>query len=249
MPRAFVGFILFMLFTAAQAGAQSPAPAPTFADRWGVIASVVPQWSVPGGNSPVAKLAQLSLDSADLGMDLKASDFRIGVARGGYLRGEWGLSLVRRSFANGGKQGAIASDCSPSGGCAPYGVEYTYNNTSLTGLEASKFVPFGTIARRVQIGGDVAIGVGWYRGMVTRREAETTFVFQGAGPAVPVTTFDTTQVPATQVSKLDPTLLGRLEIAGAVIVTPNAKVRLSGGLNYPGVHSVSVSVLYFFGKP
>jgi len=32
---------------------------------------------------------------------------------------------------------------------------------------------------------------------------------------------------------MDPTLLGRVEIAGAVILTKALKVRVSGGMNFP----------------
>lgn len=255
MPRALPGLRTTLLFVAAivllaapNARAQSPSSAPTFADRWGVVVSVVPKWKVPTGDSPLAKLAELSLDNADLGTNVEATDFRIGLARGGYLRGEWTLSLVRRSFMNGSTQGAITSDCGAPGGCSQFGVEYTYNGTSLTGMEAGKFIPWGTIAQRVQIGSDIALGLGWYRGTVTRREATTDFVFQGSGPSVPVTTIETARVPASQLSKINPTLLGRLELAAAVIVTPNVKVRASGGLNYPGAQSFSLSLLYFFGK-
>jgi hypothetical protein len=57
-------------------------------------------------------------------------------------------------------------------------------------------------------------------------------------------TDDVSRILKSESSTLMP--LGKVEIAAGVIVSPQFKVRVSGGLNYPGVHNVSVTGVYFF---
>jgi hypothetical protein len=213
-------------------------------NRWGVAVSFAPNWKIPEGDSPFGKLAEVSLSQGDLGYDVSGADFRIGIVRGRHGQGDWGVSFVRRSFKEGSTQGAIVTECQEFG-CSTYGTQYLYQDASLMGIEANKFIPFGTIANRVQLGVDIAVGVGWYQKDVERRE----LVYEFLGPP----TFDTletvvsSQVPASELAAFDPALLGRAEIAGAVLVTRGLKVRVSGGMNYPGTHAASVSLMYFFG--
>jgi hypothetical protein len=227
------------------------APTPVLAqddegpNRWGVSVSFAPNWKVPEGDSPFGKLAEVALTAGDLGYDVSGADFRIGVVRGRHLQGDWGVSYVRRTFKEGSTQGGILTECEQNN-CFTYGEEFLYQDASVTGIEANKFIGFGTIANRVQIGVDIAIGVGWYQKTVERREASTDFLPPNFN--TPVVTISSEQVPATQLSPVDPSLLGRAEIAAAVVVTQGLKVRISGGMNYPGTHAASVSLMYFFGS-
>ena len=41
--------------------------------------------------------------------------------------------------------------------------------------------------------------------------------------------------------------LGRVELAGAVLIGPRFKVRVGGGFSYPGTNAVAVTGVYFFG--
>jgi hypothetical protein len=42
--------------------------------------------------------------------------------------------------------------------------------------------------------------------------------------------------------------LGKVEVAGTLIVTPQMKVRIGGGLNFPGMTTFGVTGIYFFGR-
>jgi len=41
--------------------------------------------------------------------------------------------------------------------------------------------------------------------------------------------------------------IGRVEVAAAAIAGPRLKIRVAGGLNYPGVNVFSIIGVYFFG--
>jgi hypothetical protein len=57
-------------------------------------------------------------------------------------------------------------------------------------------------------------------------------------PAKDLITFD------HKVSPVAP--LVRLELAGTYIVTPQVKIRITGGFAFPGQRRVAIGVLYFF---
>jgi hypothetical protein len=218
--------------------------------RWGVSGTFVPGWKVPTGDSPFAKLAEAVLTSADQGLDVDGADFRIGVVRGRLLDGDWGVSYVHRSFDDGSFQGDIVNDCPSANNCIVFGERYLYQGVTLDGIEANKFIPFGLIKNTVQIGVDISIGVGWMKGTVERTEANVNFIPDTTppfGPPQPVITIESAPAPATELSTTDPTLLGRAELAGTVILPRGLKVRISGGMNYPGTHTASVTVMYFIG--
>jgi hypothetical protein len=230
-----------LLGTASPALAQGAAPSA----QWGIALGVAPAWTVPGGDGPLAKLAQASLESADLGYTIDGVDLRVGIIRGRRGHGNWGIALVRRVFKNGSIQGAIVTECILEISCFVRGTEYHYQDAALTGVEASRFVPFGTIRNAVQIGVDLAAGTGWYRHTVERREATNEFT-EGNTEATPG--FRSELVPASELSKFHPSLLGRAELAVAVLMSPKLNLRVSGGVNYPGASVGSVSVAYFFGS-
>lgn len=213
-------------------------------NRWGVGGSISPSWRVPEGSGPLAKLAEVSLTSGDLGYDIAGADFRIGVVRGRDGGGDWGVSLVRRTFKEGSTQGAIVTECILGISCYVYGTEYRYQDAALTGVEANKFISFGTIRNVLQFGIDLAVGVGWYQREVERRDAFNRFTETSTEP---ILGFLSEQVPASELSSLDPMMLGRAELAAAVLLRRGLKVRVSGGMNYPGAHVASVSLMYFFG--
>jgi hypothetical protein len=244
------------LFAACCAGALLVAPAslaaqePEVPQRWGVSATFVPSWKVPSGDSPLAKLGELVLTSGDGGLGVTGGDFRIGVVRGRHLEGDWGVSYVRRTFEDGSFQGEIVNECPSLQNCSVFGERYIYQGVTLDGIEANKFITFGTIQNTVQIGVDISIGVGWLKGTAEKTEARTEFIQgpppQFQGQIVPI--IETSQVPATELSTTDPTLLGRAELAAAVILPRGLKVRVSGGMNYPGQHTLGVVIMYFFGQ-
>jgi hypothetical protein len=218
--------------------------------HWGAAVSFVPKWTIPSGSSALAALGEAVAAAGDQGpINVEASDFRIGVVRGKRLGGEWGVSFVKRSYKDGSTQGGFEQFCSGPNQTAPpcflSGTQYVYNSgVTLTGVEANKFVAFATIKNLVQIGVDFAGGVGSMSGDVTKTDMETDFV---NNQVVQVTT--TGPVDAKELFSFDPELMGRVEFAvGVTLPKQGIKARFSAGLNYPGTHSFSLTVMYLFGK-
>lgn len=158
-------------------------------------------------------------------LTVEGSEIRVGFVRGRTLGGDWGISYVQKwlddsSFAD-----------SPSFTRATSGV-------TVRGIAIDKFAPFGTIKDRVQIGMIFGIGVGQASGTVREFDKDTGVTevieaekfFSPMGQEIPV-------VP-----------LGRLELAVAAIVMPGLKVRASGGINYPGIATVTLGAVYLFGE-
>jgi len=238
----------------------SVAEAQTDLTRWGAGAGIVPVWSIPTGSGPLAKLAEFVHESGDFGVDVDGIDFRVGVVRGRTLAGEWGVSFVRRSMKDGSTQGGFQVDCFESSAfgqsttqCFTGGTRYVYQDVKLNGVEVNKFIPVVTVKRRLQIGIDLAGGVGSMTGTAEQQSPENTFVpvrnpqGQIIGQTV-VTTINSTIVDAKELVGIDPMLIGRVEFAVAGILGPSLKVRFSAGMNFPGSHTASVSASYFFGR-
>ena len=222
-------------------------------DRWGVGVSFVPKWDISSGSGVMGKLAEVMFERGDEGLDVKGGDIRIGLVRGRRLGGEWGVSYVRRSFDEESTQGATNTFCNTvqtTEICQTSGTEYFYNdNVVLHGIEANKLFVFATIKNVVQIGLDVAGGVGWMKGTATER---LTYTQGGSFTLVPnstitlPTTVTETEVPAATLVAVDPVPIGRVELAVGFILGPQLKVRASGGLNIPGTQIFSVSASVFF---
>jgi hypothetical protein len=141
-------------------------------------------------------------------LDFSGTDVRVGITRGGTLRGEFAFLYVRKRIDEG---------------------------SSLVDFRHRRFAigPFGTIARRVQVGLVMAAGAGLVSGTATR-------------------TTDQAAVEAQQVLRVfaqprqfQP--LARAELAIAVAVAPGAKLRISGGFDWPGQTQLGVTAMYFFG--
>jgi hypothetical protein len=156
-------------------------------------------------------------------LDFSGTDVRVGITRGGTLRGEFAFLYVRKRIDEGSSL-----------------VDFRHRRFAIgpevyvTGLMAEQFAPFGTIARRVQVGLVMAAGAGLVSGTATR-------------------TTDQAAVEAQQVLRVfaqprqfQP--LARAELAIAVAVAPGAKLRISGGFDWPGQTQLGVTAMYFFGE-
>ena len=240
MLKCFVTWCVAAVWLAASPALAQDNAGPS---RWGVAVSIAPTWKVPEAG-PLGKLAEKSLVFGDSGLDIAGRDFRVGVVRGRYRQDDWGVSLVHRTFNEGSTQGAIITKCILEISCHVVGTEYRYQDARLAGIEANRFFSFLTIGNVVQVGVDLAGGVGWYRRMVERRDALNIFTTTSTEP---ILSSESAQVPASDLSKMKPSLLGRAEVAVALQMTRELKLRLSGGMNYPGTDIVNVSLLYFFG--
>ena len=144
----------------------------------------------------------------------------------------------------------------------------------LNGVEVHKFIPFATISRLVQIGMNIGGGIASASGGIDttsfRSSYRCTFP-PGVLPASPnfddpdaphvcstatisnqttvqtgATADDVSRMLKSESSKWLP--LGKVEIAAGVLIGSRVKVRVAGGLNYPGTNAVSVTGMFFFGE-
>jgi hypothetical protein len=208
---------------------------------WGVSGAFVPSWTVPSGNA-VFK-AMFNADA----VDINGSEFRIGFVRGRTLGGDWGVSFVRRKLKDGS---TLSSDVyiDPELPGVEQGEVTTLRNVEITGVEVHKFSPFGTIAKRVQIGLLFGGGVGSSKGELDTRNVSVNYSFVGNRMIqTPVETRETLDAKELVYPGNGLVALGRLELAVAAIVAPGFKVRASGGLAFPGMHTFSVGGVYLIG--
>ena len=231
--RITAAVALCLFFAAAQASAQE--------SNWGVSASFVPSWTVPRDNA----LARLMFNADAL--DINGSEFRIGFARGRTLGGDWGVSFVRRRLKDGS---SISSDLytDPALPGVQQGDFTTLRNVELTGVEAHKFSPFGTIAKRVQVGLLFGGGIASSKGELETRRVSVDYTFTGNRMVmIPMETRETLDAKELVYPNNGLVPLGRLEVAVAGIVAPGIKIRASGGLAFPGMHTFSIGGVYLIG--
>lgn len=223
--------------------------AQTALTSWGVIFGVSPTWRVPENTLKSFFDAETTT--------LEGSELRIGFVRGQPLRGDWGLSLIHKRLKDGSglvtKPRALGDDdtaFSTDFSGRPVVFTYTSRDTTLLGAEAHRFVAFGTISERVQIGMNLAIGVGQLRGSIDR----SAVFFSGtvANPGVQAAAFEAQPVEAKMLfapwgRQVDWVPLGKVEFAVGGILTPSLKIRASGGFNMPGTQIFSINALYLFG--
>jgi len=258
---------LVLLVSVAPASAQSANPS-----SWGVVGSFVPKWYVPSWLEPVAALHFSEDDMSIEDQDLKGTEFRIGIARGRALSGDWGVSYVRRTYDESATSGINGSSCTGGGTgaivlqCQDSESELTRRDVLLNGLEVHKFIPFVTFSQRVQVGLNVGGGFGFMSGYVDVEEFQTSYTctfppgvlpdFGGPSPCSNATISNVTTVQTgsstddvSRILKSDSDFMpiGRVEVAAAVIAGPRLKIRVAGGLNYPGVNVFSITGVYFFG--
>ena len=271
---------LFLLLCSAPAHAQTPE-----SSRWGAIGTFVPWWRVPPSMEVIASL-HFSEDDAEISaQELEGQELRIGIARGRMHSGDWGVSYVRKTYADKdipgehfpGCQGGSSRPGQPTTfQCEEVWTDISRNDVVLNGIEVHKFIAFGTFGERVQVGLNIAGGFGTMSGTINTASFSSTYScsyppgvrppffdpnfefpddFSPCDGAPSITTPVTVQTGSTtedvsrmlksETSKMMP--IGRVELAGAFLIGPDFKVRVAGGLNYPGTNAISITGLYFFG--
>ncbi|MCC7007543.1 MAG: hypothetical protein IT184_01890 [Acidobacteria bacterium] len=241
--------------------------------HWGAAAGFIPKWETGGS---LKDFENLVINEDSLG--ISGSEFRIGIVRGRRLSGDWGVSFVRRALDKGdtvtqsdgyGCQGGSTGSSAPFIlACTGDNSEVTPGDLRITGVEVNKFFSFVTIAERVQIGINIAGGIGKGDGSYSTRSFHTTFTctfppgkFPDYGPdsdpctggvkSKEVTTpTGTGTEPFGRILNYEKNFipLGKVEVGVSVIVVPQLKIRLSGGMDYPGMSTVGITGLFFFGS-
>lgn len=155
-------------------------------------------------------------------LDISGGDFRVGFVRGRTIGSEWGVSFVRKSLKEGG---LIAT------------ADQTFafqGDAGMVGVEVNRFAVFGTIRGRVQIGMIIGAGVASLRGTARTAQGEIVEAKEAFSLA------GNSDIPVHPI--------GRLEFGGAAIVTAGFKIRVSGGLDWPGTAKLTIGGVYFFGE-
>ena len=217
------------------------APAAAQDSSWGVAGTLVPTWRVPEENA----LATTLFDAERV--NVTGDEFRIGFVRGRTLSGDWGVSYVRRRLDDGSSV-TLDSFEDPNLPGFIQGETLRTRQVQIDGVEVHKFASFATIKQRVQIGMVFGGGVGSAKGTIESRYvfAEQTFI-NNRVIYTPVEVLETRDAKELIYPGNGLVPLGRLEVAVAGIIAPGFKVRASGGLSFPGVHSFSITGLYLFG--
>jgi hypothetical protein len=210
------------------------------------------RWGLTGGFTPSWKFLQPVADLIDKDVAISGAEFEAGVVRGREEGGEWGLSFVRKnvkngSFASSPDANCYALDNGPET-CLP--TTYTPIGVSMQGVELHTYIPFVTIKRRVQLGMNLAGGVGKVSGAVEERRSEMDFVFDPVQRQMVPAFFDTVETNDIKemLAGYDIVPLAKVELAAAVLVAPGLKVRVSGGFNVPGYRAFGVTSTFLFGR-
>jgi hypothetical protein len=179
-------------------------------------------WGLTGSIAPWQAGDQFKALYDARALDLAGRDLRIGVTRGSSLGNEWALLFVKRRIDEGATLGVFG------------GETYVFRpGVELTGFMGEAYGALVTIKRRAQIGGVVAGGLARAKGFARRTSGLPD------APIADVLTLFARTVPFQ--------LLARAELAVAFRLAPGAKLRFSGGFDWPGTTVVGVTMMYFFG--
>ena len=210
---------------------------------WGVVVSVTPEWNA---GSPFDDVI-----SAESGVDVSGSDFSIGIARGSDEGGDWGVSFIRQSWKDGSFIDDREVDCENfSNGCFTFGEYFVTRDVTYTAFLIHKFAPFVTIADRVQIGMNFGGGLGKFDGTLERHDVDVDFVSFPPGGGRPTgrqRPESVTTIPPDE-ELFSPWPIGKVQLAAAVRVAPGVKVRVAGGIDFPGTSAFSLTGVYLFGR-
>jgi hypothetical protein len=230
MYRKHLAVLFFAVLMPAVAAAQNET-------HWGVAAAFTPQWKVP------SQLEELF----DGTVDLKGTDFAIGIVRGRHRGGDWGLSFIHKRVKDGSRVEKFEEECEFTNGCFLDGTSFVTRGVAINGVELHKYIPFGTIKERVQIGMNFAGGVGRFTGDLEERQLSAELIPGARFPGPGMTVETVTTEPASELLGTSTVPLLKLQLAVGFIVNPSFKLRVQGGLDLPGYELFSVTGVVFFG--
>jgi len=239
LPFALFSMLVLLLASPVNGFAQS---------HWGVIVSGSPAWTV------TESVRDLLADE-DETLNIEGTEFAIGLARGSTLGGDVSVSYVRKPWKDGLGLSSDRTDCftpGPNQGqlCFRDREQNLFENVMLNGVEFNWFwAPrFGRIKDRAQIGLNVGGGVAQFSGSVHKiNDREEPVFVPGPGGG----TFRIVNVHEEETNPVEDELLSvfplvKLELMGAVIAAPSFKIKVAGGLNFPGT-GFRVLGVYLFG--
>jgi hypothetical protein len=232
---------------------------------WGVSGSFVPDWRMPSGLERVF----FALNTTDY--RVSGSELRVGVVRGRTDAGDWGFALVMKRV----KAGSFVSRSLDIHGFTEV-ITYTADSLWFTGGEIYKFLPFVRIGDRQQVGIVIAAGVSLQPGgTVERRIDGPVFVSDPYSTSTPqvvpegpgvmiddhgsivnvlpgsrnvIDSVKATRLFDKSIWSSNPQVLGRVELAWALTLSSRARLRVSGGFNFPTVQLFSVELVQFVGR-
>jgi hypothetical protein len=225
------------------------APTEVFAQsHWGVGVSASPAWKI------TARAKELLADE-DETINIEGSEVAIGFVRGSTLGGDIGVSYVRKPWKDGLGFSADSTDCFSPGTnqpqiCLRNREQTLFQDVMLNGVEFNWFYAprFGRIKNRAQIGLNIGGGIAKFSGSVRRVEDRDEPVFTpgpGGGVFQIFNRHEEETIPVED-ELLSVFPLFKIELMGAVIATPAVKIKVAGGLNFPGA-GFRVLGIYLFG--
>jgi hypothetical protein len=240
MKRTVIAVLALTALTPTRLAAQTAEQAVL----WGITASVTPRWSAAGAVKHYVDADQY---------DISGGEFTVGFVRGRSLGAEWGVSLVRKSVEEGSTSRFGTFSVCYQQQCVERSTTFVARNVSLLGVEAHKFFNLVTIRRRVQIGVNLAAGVVQVRGQAEKTLRYATLVTDPAtgDPRIQQVT-EVSMVDGGQIfsggNEVSYAASAKVEAGVGFILNRNVKVRVTGGVNFPGYHIASFHVIYLFGR-
>ncbi len=212
------------------------------ASHWGVVVSFAREhsWKV------IPKMTEFLFDPGE-NVDVRITDYRIGIARGRDLGGDWGVSYVRRNIADGWRlentteiQHRVTRNA-----CTALSEFALTRGVTQIGVEVHKFIEFVTIKRRAQIGLKVAGGVSKLEGAVDFHEFNTDFSFDPrTGQVTNRRVESVSSRPMSEMPTFSPFPFGKVEAAVAVILARGVKIRGSGSFDFAGYTMFSLTGVF-----
>jgi hypothetical protein len=252
-----VAAVVAACLVAAPVEAQTPSPQPpqtpglssessnSKVSHWGVLFSATPSWNVP--NSIIDKIASGG------GATIVGTQFTIGIVHGRAMSGDWGVTFVHEPVKDGSNGFSSDTSCGFAngpmpGGCFNTGGAAVAHAVKMNGVQVHKFFSFGMIKRRVQLGLEIAGGIGKLSGTLQKFSSDITNVQRnprtGLQAGLLTTTITTEDITAELPSKVP---LGHLAVVAAAIINPAIKVRWEGGMLMPGQSFSTMVVTFLFG--
>jgi hypothetical protein len=249
LPVSLLLCLLPVAVCAQTAATPPPAPSPGAGDeisRWGLDVSVTPRWTIP--SFVINKLA-----GSGGGASISGSQWSVGFVRGRSTSGDWGVSFVHEPVKDGSSGYNGDTTCGFSNGPLPGGCFDTSGSAitqsvAISGVEIRKFIPFHLIDRRVQVGVEIAAGVGKLSGTLQKTNNNVTSVGFNSAVGLPIGSASTTVTTESVTAELPATVpLMHFGFVAAVLLHPAVKVRWEVGYLLPGASFARISATYLIG--